>query len=95
MSNGSQGGEGKTQEAKLRFRWPLYTFLFLFGIGGLAWGANYVWTAYQALPAYEDFDPSLTSMIYDSKGNKVYELADDQHWTLITLKDVPEAARFP
>ena len=30
-------------------------------------------------------------MIYDRYGNKVYELAMDEHRTLIDLEDIPES----
>ncbi len=63
----------------------------MIGGGGLA-GA-YVYQAYQDLPTFHEFDPDLTSVIYDRYGNKVYELAMDEHRTLIDLEDIPEDVR--
>ncbi|MFZ5825618.1 MAG: transglycosylase domain-containing protein [Bacillota bacterium] len=77
-------------------RWIGYTLLILFGmalgVAGLA--GTYVYRAYQDLPTFEEFDPSLTSVIYDRTGTKVYELADEQNRTLVKLDQIPEEVQW-
>lgn len=61
----------------------------MLGTAGVA-GA-YVYKAYQTLPAFEEFDPSLTSVILDNKGQVVYKLVDEENRTLISdLSQVPK-----
>ena len=62
-------------------------------IGGAGLAGAYVYNAYQDLPTFHEFDPDLTSVIYDRYGNKVYELAMDEHRTLVELEDIPVDVR--
>jgi penicillin-binding protein 1A len=55
---------------------------------GVAVGA-FLYHAYQTLPVYGDFTPSLSSTIYDTKGREVYKLAGDENRTLVKLSEIP------
>lgn len=89
-----QGGNDQQPKKKKKrsFRWLLYLFLLLFGMGLGAAGlvANYVYEAYQTLPAFEDFDPSVTSYIYDSQGREVYKLAAEENRTPVRISEIPK-----
>ncbi len=94
MSNTRRSGGDEPRRSKKKkrnLRWVAYTFLVMLGLGLGALGmvGAYVYKAYKSLPAYQEFDPSLTSTIYDSKGRKVYELAAAENRTLVKIDDVP------
>jgi len=76
-------------------RWLALAFFVFLGlmIGGAGLAGAYVYQAYQDLPTFEAFDPSLTSIIYDRYGNKVYELAAKENRVLVDLEDIPEDVR--
>ncbi|HEY3364680.1 MAG TPA: PBP1A family penicillin-binding protein [Symbiobacteriaceae bacterium] len=85
--------EPKRPAKKKSRRWLLYTFLVMLGLllGVTGAAASFVYKAYQTLPAYEDFDPSQTSMILDNKSAVVYKLSADEDRTLIKdIKDIPK-----
>ena len=76
-------------------RWLLFAFL-LFVERHDRWrraGWRIRVQRYQDLPTFHEFDPDLTSVIYDRYGNKVYELAMDEHRTLVDLEDIPVDVR--
>jgi len=84
--------EGERPKKKRRSRrWIGYTFLILLGmlLGGAGLAGAYVYQAYQDLPVFEEFDPSLTSTIYDRTGKKIYELADEENRTLVKIDEIP------
>lgn len=93
--NGSPPKKPPGKTRKRGRRWLLYAFLLFLAvmIGGAGLAGAYVYQAYQDLPAFHEFDPDLTSVIYDRYGNKVYELAADEHRTLIDLEDIPVDVR--
>ncbi len=84
-------GERPVKKKKRSRRWIGYAFLILFGmlLGGAGLAGAYVYEAYQDLPTFEEFDPSLTSTIYDRTGKKIYELADEENRTLVKIDDIP------
>ncbi len=98
MSKQRRPGDGgprrpKRKKRKKSRRWLLYLFLIFFGIflGAAGVAANFVYEAYQTLPTFEEFEPSLTSVILDRDGEVVYRLAADENRTLI--KDLDEIPR--
>ncbi|HWI60232.1 MAG TPA: PBP1A family penicillin-binding protein [Symbiobacteriaceae bacterium] len=96
MSTTRQTGAGeplRTKKKRRRRKWLLYTFLVMLGLGlGLAGMAgSFVYKAYKALPAFDELDPNLSSTIYDSKGNPIHKLHDEENRTLIKdLTEVPK-----
>jgi penicillin-binding protein 1A len=93
LSNQRPPGAGeplRPKRKKRKRRWIGYTLLVLLGImlGMAGVAGSFVYKAYKSLPAFEDFDYSLTSMIYDNKDQVVYKLAAEENRTLI--KDVTE-----
>ena len=93
--NGSPPKQPPGKKRRRRRRWLLYAFLLFLALmfGGAGLAGAYVYQAYQDLPAFQEFDPDLTSVIYDRYGNKVYELAADEHRTLVDLEDIPVDVR--
>lgn len=93
--DGSPPKRPAAQKRRRRRRWLLWAFLLCLGvaIGGAGLAGAYVYQAYQDLPTFHAFDPSLTSIIYDRDGNKVYELAAEENRVLVDLKDIPEDVR--
>ncbi|MFZ5815382.1 MAG: transglycosylase domain-containing protein [Bacillota bacterium] len=92
-SRRSQGPQpGKPPKKKRSRRWIGYTLLILLGmlLGGAGLAGAFVYQAYQDLPVFEEFDPSLTSVIYDRTGKKVYELADEENRTLVKIDQIPQ-----
>jgi penicillin-binding protein 1A len=88
LSNQRPPGAGeplRPKRRKRRRRWIGYTLLVMLGIflgmGGVA--GTFFYKAYKSLPAFEDFDYSLTSMVYDNKDAVVYKLAAEENRTLI------------
>ncbi|HYF95107.1 MAG TPA: PBP1A family penicillin-binding protein [Symbiobacteriaceae bacterium] len=93
MSNARQTSTGeplRSKKKRRRRKWLLYTFLVMLGmaIGLAGLAGSFAYKAYKALPAFEELDPNLTSVIYDSKGQVVYKLAAEENRTLI--KDIDE-----
>lgn len=81
----------RSKTKKRSLRWLAYTFLIMLGLGLGAAGmvGAFVYQAYRSLPAFQDFDPSLTSVIYDSKGREVYKLAAAENRSLVKIDDIP------
>jgi penicillin-binding protein 1A len=92
------GDEPRRPKKKKRSRrWLGYTILVLFGlmlgVGGFA--ASFAYKAYQSLPAWEDYDPSQTSLVLDSKGSTVYQLAAEENRTPIKdIKSIPKEVQL-
>ena len=84
------GASQKPKKKKKSRRWIGYTLLVMFGLmlgaGGVV--ANYLYKAYQTLPAFHDYDPDQTSVILDNNDQPIYKLAMDENRTLI--KDITE-----
>ncbi|HLN62734.1 MAG TPA: transglycosylase domain-containing protein, partial [Symbiobacteriaceae bacterium] len=81
------------KKKKRKRRWIGYTLLLMLGmaLGVAAIAGNFVYNAYKELPPIKDFDVSLTSFVYDSKGQVVYKLAAEENRTLIKdIKEIPE-----
>ena len=93
--DGSPPKRPATKKRRRGRRWLAYAFLLFLVvlIGGAGLAGAYVYQAYQDLPTFHAFDPSLTSIIYDRDGNKVYELAAEENRVLVDLEDIPEDVR--
>lgn len=96
MSKLGQTGERPSprkagRKPRKKRRW-LRALLMLILAGGLvmavAVGA-FLYHAYQTLPVYGEFTPSLSSTIYDAEGREVYKLAGDENRTLVKLAEIP------
>jgi len=96
LSNPRQPSPGEPLRGKKKRRrrkWLLYTLLLMLGLAlGIAGMAgSFVYKAYKSLPAFDELDPNLASIIYDSKDQVVYKLAEGEYRTLIKdLNEIPE-----
>jgi penicillin-binding protein 1A len=82
----------RTKKKRRRRKWLLYTLLVMLGLalGAAGVAGSFVYKAYKNLPSIDELDPNLTSVIYDSKGQVVTKLYDQENRTLIKdIKAVP------
>jgi penicillin-binding protein 1A len=100
LSNERRPGGGDPKRPKKRRRsrrWILYLFLLFFGmfVGATVLVGNYVYAAYQDLPAFQEFDPNLTSVILDNQDAEIYKLAADENRTLIdSIEEIPKEVQL-
>lgn len=96
LSKSGQAGGGPSprkagRKPRKKRRWLRALLTVILGgglVAAVAVGA-FLYHAYQTLPVYGDFTPSLSSTIYDAQGREVYKLAGEENRTLVKLAEIP------